>query len=845
MKYPLARLIPILFFVVFLAPQLSAQNIPTTTKETKATVDSTVAPIIPYAVTEISQGANNTTLMAQKAAANQLTDEEQNLLKTETDSFFFEVDPFIADTAFLSISNLNSRELENAISKTSLLLNQIATYSDKLDRRYKDLEEDYIALADSKKKWLLTKNQSGDKEVPEELVSRIDVTIGTIDSVSSLLQGNMKELLLVQDRVLDRNNKLLALKNNLQTASQALSQDIFARDMPGFFIELKSLSDTSLMPAHIKAIRSAYESDMHAFKTDFSGNFIFILVFFILLAAFLYWFKYNHSKVISEEKVVLNPIQKKLVQSPFMTAVFVASALFLLGFPDLPFTIRIITIAMLIIPLAILAVRFFGLRLRPWVLWLTSVFLMTIVYELMYSPDILQRLLLLFLSMLSLMMYGRTLFLYHTFKLPVGKGMVNLIHNILRLFLLVLLVAIVANFIGAFSLAEFFTLAPVQITFNLLIILVIIKFVDLALYLLLGSKFMLKLNVIADFFDMIHKRLSQIVSLGFWIFFMVQVLRILKINQGFFSWWTEFFTTKKKIGDAELSLESLAIFVFVIWLSLFLTKVVRYVLEKDVFVRIPSSKGTPGTVIMMVRIIMITGGFFLAARAAGMALTNLSIILGAFSVGIGFGLQNIFNNMVSGFILAVERPISVGDTVEVGTLMGTVKNIGLRASRVRSFDGAEMIVPNGMLISEILINWTLSDAYRRMDIRVGLAYGTDPNVVIDILDEVAAANKKVRKYPAPAAYFIDFGDSSLNFRLLAWVKVDDRLSTESEIKTAINEKLKEAGLEIPFPQHDLHIRSDDTKPAIKPAIKTAKKPAPKTKPEPKSPPKAKPDTSDK
>jgi small-conductance mechanosensitive channel len=197
-----------------------------------------------------------------------------------------------------------------------------------------------------------------------------------------------------------------------------------------------------------------------------------------------------------------------------------------------------------------------------------------------------------------------------------------------------------------------------------------------------------------------------------------------------------------------------------------------------------------------------------------MELTNLSIVLGAFSVGIGFGLQNIFNNMVSGLILAFERPINVGDTVEVGQLMGTVKNIGLRASRVKSFEGAEMIVPNGMLISDILINWTLSDSDRRMDIRVGVAYGTDPREVVRILKEVAMQHELVRKEPEPSALFIEFGDSSLNFRMLAWVDIENKLEVESELKMGINARLKEAGIEIPFPQRDLHIRSDDTKPRL-------------------------------
>ena len=210
---------------------------------------------------------------------------------------------------------------------------------------------------------------------------------------------------------------------------------------------------------------------------------------------------------------------------------------------------------------------------------------------------------------------------------------------------------------------------------------------------------------------------------------------------------------------------------------------------------------------MLFRSALISVGFLVAAAAAGMELTNLTIIIGAFSVGIGFGLQNIFNNLVSGLILAFERPIKEGDTVEVNQLLGIVKKIGIRSSVVRTYDGAEVIVPNGELISNNMINWTLSDAQRRMDIRVGVAYGTDPERVLDILLEAAKAQEHVNRDPEPRAYFIGFGESSLDFRLLAWIDLDYRLETESALRVEINRLIKEAGIEIPFPQRDLHVRS--------------------------------------
>ena len=153
-----------------------------------------------------------------------------------------------------------------------------------------------------------------------------------------------------------------------------------------------------------------------------------------------------------------------------------------------------------------------------------------------------------------------------------------------------------------------------------------------------------------------------------------------------------------------------------------------------------------------------------------------------------------------------------GDTVEVNSLLGEVKKIGIRSSVVRTFDGAEVIVPNGSLISNDLINWTLSDAHRRVDVRAGVAYGTDPEKVLKILLSAARENPNALKEPESKAFFLGFGDSSLDSRLLAWAELGHRLELESELRIAINRKLKEAKIEIPFPQRDLHLRSDFRQP---------------------------------
>jgi potassium efflux system protein len=203
-------------------------------------------------------------------------------------------------------------------------------------------------------------------------------------------------------------------------------------------------------------------------------------------------------------------------------------------------------------------------------------------------------------------------------------------------------------------------------------------------------------------------------------------------------------------------------------------------------------------------------GFLMAILASGMDVTRFTVILGTLSVGIGFGLQNVVNNFVSGLILLYERPIRVGDVIDVGTATGTVTHIGIRSSTIKTFLGAEVVLPNSNLVSNQLTNWTLSDQTRRIEIDVGVAYGSDIEKVQEILLLVARQNVDVLSDPAPLVLFTAMGDSALSFQLRFWTARFDRyLTIAGEVRTAIVAKLDEAGISIPFPQRDLHVVSVD------------------------------------
>jgi small-conductance mechanosensitive channel len=268
-----------------------------------------------------------------------------------------------------------------------------------------------------------------------------------------------------------------------------------------------------------------------------------------------------------------------------------------------------------------------------------------------------------------------------------------------------------------------------------------------------------------------------------------------------------------ELGELSLSLGNVLAFGLTIWLAMLFSRAVRYLLDEDVFPRMRLPRGVPAAISASIQYAAALLAFFLALAATGIDLTRFTILAGAFGVGVGFGLQNVVNGFVSGLILLYERPVQVGDIVQIADVQGTMRRIGIRSSTVRTFEGAEVIVPNASLIADRVVNWTLSDRLRRIELDVGVEYGNDPRRVLDLLVGVARAHPSVLDEPAPVALFNRFGASSLDFQLRAWTEnVDDAMVVRSDLGVAIFDALHAAGIEIPYPTYDVRLQGRPTPP---------------------------------
>ena len=363
----------------------------------------------------------------------------------------------------------------------------------------------------------------------------------------------------------------------------------------------------------------------------------------------------------------------------------------------------------------------------------------------------------------------------------------------------------VANLVGNLSLAELFASATLRSGYAALVLFIAAHLLTAVTTLGLqtqAARWSLSIRAHGDLLAARFGMVIRLAAFAGWVALSLYVFGLLGV---FITGGADFLAARWKIGATEVSLQHLVTFFLVLFVALLVSRMLRFVMAGEIFPRIRMPRGVPGVLELLARYGVLLLGFLFALAAAGVELSRLTLVFSALGVGIGFGLQNIVNNFVSGIILVFEHPVQVGDTIEINAIIGEVRNIGFRASIVRSVDGADVIIPNSELVGSRVVNWSLSQRQRRIQISVGIAFGTDPSRVIDILVDIARKHPGVQSYPAPMAVFNRFGDSALEIILFCWTGIDEFFRVRSELTIAVNNALKEADINIPFPQRDLHV----------------------------------------
>jgi small-conductance mechanosensitive channel len=364
------------------------------------------------------------------------------------------------------------------------------------------------------------------------------------------------------------------------------------------------------------------------------------------------------------------------------------------------------------------------------------------------------------------------------------------IRVIAKIGVILLPVAFLANIFGYVNLGNLLGLIFLRSVYIAAMLYAAIRIIEGLITIALQVRPLGSSRAISQHRPMLHRRTSRLLEFLAFLFWLTVLLNFFGLLNPLIATTESALNANLAIGSFSFTPGQILAALVAVWAAFLVSKFLRFLLEEDVYRHLHLASGIPYAISTMLHYVILLLGFFVALSALGIDLTKLTILVGAFSVGIGFGLQNVINNFVSGLILLFERPIKVGDVIEVGGNVGEVRHIGIRASVIRTLDGSEIIVPNGSFISGQVTNWTLSDRQRAVELSVNVAGDTDPQRVTELLKNTAAAHPGVAKEPSPQVYVMNFSAGAVTFQLRAWTdRQEDWAQLRSDLSLAAKDAL--------------------------------------------------------
>ena len=395
-------------------------------------------------------------------------------------------------------------------------------------------------------------------------------------------------------------------------------------------------------------------------------------------------------------------------------------------------------------------------------------------------------------------MLGGTLFLiwliWSKHSPTVGVNTTKLFARAVRLAvrvgLIVLPVTLLANVFGFVNFANLLWSGALRSAYVGANVYAALRIVEGLIIISLGTRPLGLMRVVRLNRPMLQRRICGVAGFLAFVYWASLTLSFFGLRTPLITGTEEVLRANLAIGSLSISLRQVLVFLATVWAAFALSRFLRFLLEEDIYQHWHLARGIPQAISTMVHYAVLLTGFFVGLAVLGVDLSKVTILAGAFTVGVGFGLQTVVNNFVCGLILLFERPIKVGDIIQIDTDIGEVRRIGIRACIIRTADGSEVIVPNGTIISNKVTNWTLSDRYRAIEVSVTVARGAAPQHVIEVLKRVAANHPGVTKEPAAQAYVVNFASATVSFNLRAWTeRYEDWVQVRSDLSVAVDEAL--------------------------------------------------------
>lgn len=691
------------------------------------------------------------------------------------------------------------------------LLARLGKWEQILTDRAVLLEGNLTQLDGLQRTWHTTREVARETGAPDAVQERADAVLSEIERVRRLVDKARSEILTLQAEVSRFETRCAAQRAQLKRATDAALENLLVRDSVPIW---SADSSTEGQVARLQEFKRAMQADQVTIAQYLLASYKSVV--FLLLLAVLFLLGLWRIRAQIRRRTEADPELAStawVFEHPGAIAVLLISIISAWVLEYAPREFKLLMLTLVLPPTIVILRRLIHRNLASFLYALLVLYVVNRLREMFGAAVVWERLL------FELQLAGTLLFLFwflrprRLSRLPLevtGDKAFKWALRIARVATLAFAFALAAEVLGYSQLGRFLNAAMLTALYSGVILYAALRALVSLSTLALHVWPLRSLAMVRHYKPLLERRLQRgahWLMLGWWV---LTTLDIFALRKPIFDFVVHALTTQTAIGALHVSLADVLAFGGTIWAAFLLSRLLRFVLEEDIFPRIALARGIPYALSMVLHYALLVGGVILAIVATGVDLDRFTILISAFGVGAGFGLQGLVKDFMSGLVLLFERPIKVGDSIETTLRSGQIKSIGIRASILRTGDGAEVVVPNAALISNELVNWTLSDRQRRIEIPLGVAYRSDPEQVLALLVGIAAAHAEVLDEPAPDAFFEGFGTDALSFRLLCWAGQYDRSAAiRSELCIAISKALAAADIEIAFPQRDLHLRSMD------------------------------------
>ena len=709
-----------------------------------------------------------------------------------------------------SLAAAASREAISEIEKKWLELDRsLETAETKLQRRVGVIEQQVNRLDVTLNTWELTVKEALDEKAPEEVVNLARTTTNDVTKVHKLLRQMQDRVLGLQAKVGRARGSVQKSLDRIRAEEESLISNLGHHERPPLWSEAIAGTKASDLIKNTTRELSEWVSSIYAFvreEYDRLGFQIFLLIaLFIIL---------HRSRQAARDWVKADPSTAQgmsIFEKPFALASLVELMITPWFYVYTPPAIMDAVGLLLVLPVLVLILPLLEAAIRPALYLLAILYLVDQFRDLVDAAPLVARIIFILEMIVAIgiiIWVIRSGSWHHDHQSRKAKRRQQILRFGLNVALFLFVIAILTAIAGYVRLAVLIGSGVLDSIFLALLLTALIRTAESVIRLMLHSRIARSFNIFRTRSKQLRRHLGTLLTLAVIAIWVYAVLDMFALKDHIWATIKGIIFAEFHAGTIAISFADVLAFVLTIIASVLLARFIVLILDEDVYPRMKLERGVSFAISSVTKYGIILLGFLVAVGAMGVGMDRITILLGAFGVGLGFGLQTVVNNFVSGMILIFERPIQIGDSVEIGSVKGRITRIGIRSSTVRSFDGADITVPNGTLLSDALTNWTMTDRNRRIEIAVGVAYGTDPDTVIEALKTALDGQDGLLEEPAPQVVFNGFGDNSLDFLLRAWVADNDEyVSTRSRIALDLNRALNERGIEIPFPQRDIHLRS--------------------------------------